>query len=161
MHTSPGASPPPPPRPGRHSLLLLMTTDMAVQDRQRRGIPGIHMRSLNQHLDQQELQKLLGEVIHHTRASTDHPAPDHQLLAKVAISRQVLMSLTQVSKHCRRALHAEGVRALKLPVCVLHAEQMLGVRSRNANKLWAKHHATTLTCDCLLSLENNMSFDHL
>ena len=89
--------PPSPPKPLCHPLPLLLTADMAVQERQRRGIPGVHMRSLDEHLDQQDLQKLLGEVIHHTRASTDHPAPNHQALAKVAISRQVLMSLLSLS----------------------------------------------------------------
>ena len=60
-----------------------------LQERQRQGIHGIHMRSLDEHLDQQELQKLLGEVIHHTRDSMDAPAPDHKTLAKVILSRQV------------------------------------------------------------------------
>ena len=72
------------------------------------------MRSLDEHLDQQELQKLLGEVIHHNRASTDHAAPDHQVLAKVAISRQVLMSLMVVKQeqYCRRVVHAVGATHL-------------------------------------------------
>ncbi|KAL0020772.1 hypothetical protein WJX77_012245 [Trebouxia sp. C0004] len=60
---------------------------LTIQERQRQGIHGVHMRSLDQHLDQQDLQKLLGEVIHHTRASIDPPAPDHQVLAKVLLSR--------------------------------------------------------------------------
>ena len=46
------------------------------------------MTSLDQHLDQQQLQKLLREVIHHTRAFMDNTAPDHQALANV-ILRQV------------------------------------------------------------------------
>ncbi len=45
------------------------------QERQRQGIQGVHMRSLHEHLDQQELHKLLGEVIHHIRDSMDAPAP--------------------------------------------------------------------------------------
>lgn len=95
------------------------------------------MRSLDEHVDQQELQKLLGEVIHHTRASTDHPAPDHQVLAKVAISRQVLISLLRESSrssYCRHTLHAGGVKALMLPVCAMHAEQIFSVRSKDANR---------------------------
>ncbi|KAL0020782.1 hypothetical protein WJX79_001465 [Trebouxia sp. C0005] len=60
---------------------------LTIQERQRQGIHGIHMRSLDEHLDQQELQKLLGEVIHHTRDSMDAPAPDHKTLAKVILSR--------------------------------------------------------------------------
>lgn len=71
------------------------------------------MRSLDEHLDQQELQKLLGEVIHHTRASMDHPAPDHQVLAKVAISRQVLLvslliTQEQVLQACPARRHCVG-----------------------------------------------------
>lgn len=94
-HTTPT---PPHPHAPTHALSFypVLTGDMAVQDRQRQGIPGIHMRSLDEHLDQQELQKLLGEVIHHTRASMDHPAPDHQVLAKVTISRQVLFDVAAV-----------------------------------------------------------------
>ncbi len=53
------------------------------------------MRSLDEHLDQQELQKLLGEVIHHTRDTIDAPAPDHQTLAKVILSRQVSYRLEE------------------------------------------------------------------
>lgn len=47
------------------------------------------MKSLDEHLDQQQLQKLLGEVIHNTRISLDGLALDHQVLATVALSRQV------------------------------------------------------------------------
>ncbi len=65
------------------------------QERQRQGIQGVHMRSLDEHLDQQELQKLLGEVIHHTRDSVDAPAPDYKTLAKVILSRQVLYCLEE------------------------------------------------------------------
>ena len=45
------------------------------------------MKSLDERLDQQQLQKLLGEVIHHTQASLDGPAIHHQALATVALSR--------------------------------------------------------------------------
>ncbi len=65
-----------------------MANVTCLQERQRQGIHGVHMRSLDEHLDQQELQKLLGEVIHHTRDSMDAPAPDYQTLAKVILSRQ-------------------------------------------------------------------------
>ena len=66
-----------------------MQDGIAVQERRRQGILGIHMRSLDEHIDKQELEKLLGEVLHHTRAFTDRPAPDHRVLAQVILSRQV------------------------------------------------------------------------
>ena len=61
--------------------------NVAVQERQREGIPGIYIKSLDERLDQQQLQKLLGEVIHHTQASLDGPPIHHQALATVALSR--------------------------------------------------------------------------
>lgn len=67
----------------------LMQDGIAIQERRRQGILGIHMKSLDEHVDKQELEKLLGEVIHQTRASSDSPAPDHRVLAKVILSRQV------------------------------------------------------------------------
>ena len=73
-----------------------------LQERQRQGIHGVHMRSLDEHLDQQELQKLLGEVIHHTRDSMDAPAPDYKTLAKVILSRQVSYCL----EADKRSLHS-------------------------------------------------------
>ncbi len=77
-----------------------------IQERQRQGIPGVHMRSLDEHLDQQELQKLVGEVIHHTRASIHPPPPDHQLLAKVMLSRQVSRCLQADKKGLQSQLSA-------------------------------------------------------
>lgn len=61
-----------------------------VQEHQRQGILGIHMDSLDEHLDQQQLQKLLGEVIHKSRASLDGHVPDHQVLASVVLSRYIV-----------------------------------------------------------------------
>ena len=46
------------------------------------------MDSLDEHLDQQQLQKLLKKVIHGTGACLDGSAPDHQVLAEVVLSRQ-------------------------------------------------------------------------
>ena len=60
---------------------------MAVQERQRRGIQGIYVNSLDERLDQQQLQKLLGEVIRNTKTSLDGPAINPQGLATVALSR--------------------------------------------------------------------------
>ena len=60
---------------------------VAVQERQRRGIQGIYVNSLDERLDQQQLQKLLGEVICNTETSVDGPAVNHQVLATVALSR--------------------------------------------------------------------------
>ena len=60
---------------------------VAVQERQRRGIQGMYVNSLDERLDQQQLQKLLGEVIRNTKTSLDGPAIDPQVLATVALSR--------------------------------------------------------------------------
>lgn len=54
------------------------------------------MDSLDEHLDQQQLQKLLGEVIHNTRGSLDGAVPDHQMLASTFLSRQVELSSSQI-----------------------------------------------------------------
>ena len=54
------------------------------------------MDSLDEHLDQQQLQKLLGEVIHNTRGSLDGAAPDHQMLASTFLSRQVKISSSHI-----------------------------------------------------------------
>ncbi len=70
------------------------------QERQRQGILGIHMDSVDEHLDQQELQKLLGKVIQGTSACLDGPAPDHQVLAAVVLSRQVAFYLCLVAYSC-------------------------------------------------------------
>jgi len=59
-----------------------------LQERQQQGIRGIHMDSLEEHLDQQQLQKLFKKVIQGTSACLDGPAPDHQVLAAVVLSRQ-------------------------------------------------------------------------
>ena len=77
-----------------------------LQERQRQGIQGVHMRSLDEHLDQQELQKLLGEVIHHTRDSMDAPAPDYKTLANVILSRQVSYCLEADKKSLHSMLSA-------------------------------------------------------
>lgn len=61
---------------------------MHLQERQRQGILGIHVDSLDEHLDQQQLQKLLKKVIQGAGACLDGPAPDHQVLAEVVLSRQ-------------------------------------------------------------------------
>ncbi|KAL0024407.1 hypothetical protein WJX79_011128 [Trebouxia sp. C0005] len=60
---------------------------LTIQERQRQGILGIHMDSLDEHLDQQQLQQLLGKVIQGTSACLDGPTPDHQVLAAVVLSR--------------------------------------------------------------------------
>ncbi len=73
---------------------------MHLQERQRQGILGIHMDSLDEHLDQQELQKLLGKVIQGTSACLDDgPAPDHQMLAAVVLSRQVFSTHALLRTH--------------------------------------------------------------
>ena len=61
-----------------------------MQERQRQGIVGAYMRRLDENLDQQQLQQLLGEVIHSTRATTAGPGLDYQILAKVIVSRSAL-----------------------------------------------------------------------
>ncbi len=71
-----------------------------MQERQRQGIQGIYMNSIKERLDQQQLQKVLGEVIYHTKAIMDAPAPDRQALATVVLSRQVLDSIQTVSSCC-------------------------------------------------------------
>ncbi|DBA80580.1 TPA: hypothetical protein ACH3X1_007841 [Trebouxia sp. C0004] len=60
---------------------------LTIQERQRQGIVGIHMESLDEHLDQQQLQKLLKKVTQGTSACLEGPAPDHQVLAAVVLSR--------------------------------------------------------------------------
>ena len=68
-----------------------------VQERQRQGIRGIHMESLKEKLDQQELQKLLGLVLHHTGLHPERPAPDLQALTNVILSRCVFACVYNVT----------------------------------------------------------------
>ena len=58
-----------------------------MQERQRQGILGLHMDSLNEHLDKPDMQRLLGEVLHRTRPLLDGPAPALQALTEVIMSR--------------------------------------------------------------------------
>ncbi|KAL0024068.1 hypothetical protein WJX79_002467 [Trebouxia sp. C0005] len=60
---------------------------LTIQERQRQGILGIHMDSLKEHLDKQEMQKLLGEIVHRKGHQLDSPAVDLQVLTKVVLSR--------------------------------------------------------------------------
>lgn len=60
---------------------------MPLQERQRQGIPGIHMDSLNEHVDKAGMQQLLGEVLHRSRPFLDSPAPELHDLTEVIISR--------------------------------------------------------------------------
>ena len=57
------------------------------------------MDSLDEHLDQQQLQKLLGKVIQGTSACLDGPAPDHQVLAAVVLSRQAASTYVLLRAH--------------------------------------------------------------
>ena len=58
-----------------------------LQERLRHGIHGIHIRSLDEHVDQQMMKQLLGEVLHRAGGLPDGPAPDPQILSTVVLSR--------------------------------------------------------------------------
>ncbi len=49
------------------------------------------MDSLKEHLDKQEMQKLLGEIFHRKGHQLDGPAVDLQVLTKVVLSRYLLL----------------------------------------------------------------------
>lgn len=49
------------------------------------------MDSLKEHLDKQEMQKLLGEIVHRKGHQLDGPAVDLQVLTKVVLSRYLLL----------------------------------------------------------------------
>lgn len=48
------------------------------------------MKSLKEHLDKKDVQKLLGEVLHQAGRQGSSPAPDLEVLTKVILSRYVL-----------------------------------------------------------------------
>ena len=48
---------------------------------------GVHMDSLNEHMDRPDMQRLLGEVLHRTRPFLDSPAPALHNLTEVIMSR--------------------------------------------------------------------------
>lgn len=52
----------------------------------RLGIEGVHIRSLNQHLDQQMIQQMLGEVLRED-PPLEGPIPDLHILPTVVLSR--------------------------------------------------------------------------
>ncbi len=52
---------------------------------------GIHMDSLKEHLDKQDMQKLLGEIVHRRGHQLDGSAVDLQVLTKVVLSRYLLL----------------------------------------------------------------------
>ena len=58
-----------------------------MQERQRQGIVGVHVDSLDEHLDRPEVQRLLGEVLHRSRPFLDSPPPELQVLTTVIMSR--------------------------------------------------------------------------
>lgn len=70
---------------------MVCTQQLCLQERQRQGILGIHMDSLKEHLDKQEMQKLLGEIVHRKGHQLDSPAVDLQVLTKVVLSRYLLL----------------------------------------------------------------------
>ncbi len=56
------------------------------------------MDSLKEHLDKQEMQKLLGEIVHRKGHQIDGPAVDLQVLTRVVLSRYLrLLSVCLVS----------------------------------------------------------------
>jgi len=52
---------------------------------------GIHMDSLKEHLDKQDMQKLFGEIVHRKGHQLAGPAVDLQVLTKVVLSRCLLL----------------------------------------------------------------------
>ncbi len=71
------------------------------------------MEAVKQHLDKQDLQKVLGEMLHRTRAYLDGPAPDLQILTQVILSRY---PAERTANMC-----AQGVCKLSmLPVSCMH-----------------------------------------
>ena len=58
-----------------------------LQERLRRGIEGVHIRTLNEHLDENMMKQVLGEVLHRAGPPRRSPAPDLQILSKVVVSR--------------------------------------------------------------------------
>lgn len=69
-----------------------------LQERLRRGIEGVHINSLHEHLDQQMLKQVLGEVLHRAGPSRNGPAPDLQILSSVVLSRWVAAVPLLISK---------------------------------------------------------------
>lgn len=57
-----------------------------MQERVRHGIEGVHIRSLGEHLDQQMVKQVLGEVLHGD-PPLEGPTPDLQILSNVMLSR--------------------------------------------------------------------------
>lgn len=82
----------------KHTLLVSKVRLLAcvMQERQRQGILGIHFRSLDEHMDQQQLQQLLGEVVQRAavpqRFWESTPLDPHGLsevlLSRSAVSRR-------------------------------------------------------------------------
>ena len=70
---------------------MVCTQQLCLQERQRQGILGIHMDSLKEHLDKQEMQKLFGEIVHRKGYQLDGPALDLQVLTTVVLSRYLLL----------------------------------------------------------------------
>ena len=60
---------------------------MMLQERLRRGIEGVHIRRIKEHLDQQMLEQVLSEALHKAGHDLDGPAPDPKTLSTVILSR--------------------------------------------------------------------------
>lgn len=77
------------------------------------------MKSLKEHLDKKDVQKLLGEVLHQAGRQGSSPAPDLEVLTKVILSRSVLQIWADVHagsaalaclKLCQLPWHASNLR---------------------------------------------------